>query len=224
LPPLLLPLLGIAYNLRWSWDHGAVEVFRRLDRDLWETSGRNPVLLLGSVDQAALEAAASDDSFLAHMRGVADSLDLYVSGEGSWYRREHGKDELLAAYFSAEFGITECLSIFAGGLGILAGDHLKAASDLGLPLVGVGLLYQQGYFRQFLNGAGWQQEDVRTAAGMLLVAKGTQINYALLARLRNFLRRSTISGTVLVRFCSPFNQAFVIRALEWWVVALVVAC
>jgi starch phosphorylase len=158
LPPLLLPLLEIAYNLRWSWDHAAVEVFRRLDHDLWETSGRNPVLLLGSVDQAALEAAASDDSFLAHMRGVDDSLNLYVSGEGSWYKREHGKDELLAAYFSAEFGITECLSIFAGGLGILAGDHLKAASDLGLPLVGVGLLYQQGYFRQFLNGAGWQQE------------------------------------------------------------------
>jgi glycogen phosphorylase len=80
--------------------------------------------------------------------------DLYVSGEGSWYKREHRKDGLLAAHFSAEFGITECLSIFAGGLGILAGDHLKAASDLGLPLVGVGLLYQQGYFRQFLNAVG----------------------------------------------------------------------
>ena len=158
LPPSLLPLLEIAYNLRWSWDHGAVEVFRRLDHELWETSGRNPVRLLGSVDQAALEAAASDDSFLAHMKGVAESLGLYVSGEGSWYKREHGKDGLLAAYFSAEFGITECLSIFAGGLGILAGDHLKAASDLGLPLVGVGLLYQQGYFRQFLNAVGWQQE------------------------------------------------------------------
>jgi len=158
LPPPLLPLVDIAHNLRWSWDHAAIELFRRLDRDLWETSGHNPVLLLGTVDQAALETAALDDSFLAHMRGVAETLKFYVSGEGSWYSRDHGKNELLVAYFSAEFGVTECLSIFAGGLGVLAGDHLKAASDLGLPLIGVGLLYQQGYFRQYLNGAGWQQE------------------------------------------------------------------
>jgi starch phosphorylase len=150
--------LEIAHNLRWSWDHAAIELFRRLDRDLWETSGHNPVLMLGTVDQSALETAASDDSFLAHMRGVAETLKFYVSGEGNWYGRDHGNNDLLVAYFSAEFGITECLSIFAGGLGVLAGDHLKAASDLGLPLVGVGLLYQQGYFRQYLNGAGWQQE------------------------------------------------------------------
>jgi starch phosphorylase len=158
LPPVLLPLLEIAHNLRWSWDHAAIELFRRLDSDLWETSGHNAVLLLGTVDQAALEVVSSDDSFLAHMRGAAETLKSYVSGDGSWYRRNHGRDELAVAYFSAEFGITECLSIFAGGLGVLAGDHLKAASDLGLPLVGVGLLYQQGYFRQYLNGAGWQQE------------------------------------------------------------------
>ncbi len=159
LPEALLPLLNIAYNLRWSWDHAAIELFRRLDRDLWETCGHNPVLLLGSVDQGVLEAAAADDSFLAHMRGVAETLTSYLEGQGAWYTREHPQDNrLLVAYFSAEFGITECLSIFAGGLGVLAGDHLKAASDLALPLVGVGLLYQQGYFRQYLNGAGWQQE------------------------------------------------------------------
>jgi glycogen phosphorylase len=158
LPQSLLPLLEIAYNIRWSWDHAAIELFRRLDRDLWETSGHNPVLLLGTVDQSALEIAASDDSFRAHMSGVAETLKHYISGEGSWYSRDHGKDEFMVAYFSAEFGITECLSIFAGGLGVLAGDHLKAASDLGVPLIGVGLLYQQGYFRQYLNGAGWQQE------------------------------------------------------------------
>jgi starch phosphorylase len=154
LPPRLLPLLEIAHNLRWSWDHGAVQLFVRLDRDLWEKCGHNPVVLLGTVDQAALDAAASDDSFLAHMSGVAERLKLYLSGEGNWYSRDHGKKDLQVAYFSAEFGMTECLSIFAGGLGMLAGDHLKAASDLGLPLVGVGLLYQQGYFRQFLNRAG----------------------------------------------------------------------
>jgi len=159
LPEALQPLLRIAHNLRWSWDHAAIDLFRRLDGDLWESSNRNPVLLLGSIDQSILEAAAKDDSFLAHMRGVMEKLESYVSGEGSWYRRERGKEDgLQVAYFSAEFGITECLSIFAGGLGVLAGDHLKASSDLGLPLVGVGLLYQQGYFRQYLNAAGWQQE------------------------------------------------------------------
>src|SRR5579864_4145304 len=159
LPEPLRPLLRIAYNLRWSWDRAAIDLFRRLDRDGWEACHRNPVLLLGSVKQSVLDAAAQDESFLAHQRGVAGKLDQYLSGEGSWYRREHGREnELLVAYFSAEFGITECLSIFAGGLGVLAGDHLKASSDLDLPLVGVGLLYQQGYFRQYLNGAGWQQE------------------------------------------------------------------
>jgi glycogen phosphorylase len=158
LPEALQPLLRIAYNLRWSWDAGAVQLFLRLDRDLWETTGHNPVLLLGSIDQAVLEAAARDDSFLAHQKGVAEKFDSYVSGEGTWYRREHKDNGMVVAYFSAEFGLTECLSIFAGGLGVLAGDHLKAASDLGLPLVGVGLAYQQGYFRQYLNAAGWQQE------------------------------------------------------------------
>ena len=161
LPQPLQPLLRIAYNLRWSWDHGEIDLFRRLDRDLWEVCNRNPVLVLGTVQQSVLEAAAKDDSFLVHMKGVVDKLDAYITGEGSWYRRNHGKeDDMLVAYFSAEFGITECLSIFAGGLGVLAGDHLKASSDLGLPLVGVGLLYQQGYFRQYLNAAGWQQEAV----------------------------------------------------------------
>src|SRR5580704_17350484 len=157
LPEPLQPLVRLAYNLRCSWDAGAVQLFLRLDRDLWEATGHNPVLLLGSDDQTILESAARDDSFLAHMKGVIESLDSYTSGEGTWYRREH-QEPMLVAYFSAEFGITECLSIFAGGLGVLAGDHLKAASDLGLPLVGVGLAYQQGYFRQYLNAAGWQQE------------------------------------------------------------------
>jgi starch phosphorylase len=159
LPDSLKPLLQIAYNLRWSWDHAAIDLFRRFDRDLWESAGRNPVRVLGSVEQSMLEAAACDDSFLAHLQGVSKSLNTYLAAQGSWYQREHAVDkDLLVAYFSLEFGITECLPIFAGGLGVLAGDHLKAASDLGLPLVAVGLLYQEGYFRQYLNGAGWQQE------------------------------------------------------------------
>ncbi|HEY2456637.1 MAG TPA: alpha-glucan family phosphorylase [Candidatus Acidoferrum sp.] len=159
IPEALKSILPIAYNLRWSWDHAAIDLFRRFDRDLWETAGRNPVKLLGSVDQSVLLAASRDDSFLAHLRGVSEHLAAYLSGQGSWYQREHAdQSDLLVAYFSLEFGITECLPIFAGGLGVLAGDHLKAASDLGLPLVAVGLLYQEGYFRQYLNAAGWQQE------------------------------------------------------------------
>ena len=160
LPTELEALRSIAYNLRWAWSHETIELFRRLDRDLWETVGHNPVLLLGSIEQAKLETAARDDAFLAHLHRVEDDLKDYLSPEHSWFCRTHGCESDLPtiAYFSAEFGLTECLSIFAGGLGMLAGDHLKSASDLGVPLVGVGLLYQQGYFRQYVNQAGWQQE------------------------------------------------------------------
>jgi len=159
LPPRLEPLRKIAYNLWWSWNHDAIELFRRLDSELWETCAHNPVLMLGTISQAQLEAAAEDEAFLAHVERVARDLETYLGGEGSWFQRTYGEgDSLLVAYFSAEFGLTECLSIFAGGLGVLAGDHLKSASDLGVPLVGVGLLYQQGYFKQYLNEAGWQQE------------------------------------------------------------------
>ncbi|MEN6607105.1 MAG: alpha-glucan family phosphorylase [Bryobacteraceae bacterium] len=159
LPSKLEPLRKAAFNLRWSWDHETIELFRRLDSDLWESSGHNPVLMLGSVNQERLEAAAKDDSFVSHLRRVTEALDTYLTGESSWCQRTHIPGETpLVAYFSAEFGLTECVSIFAGGLGILAGDHLKSASDLGVPFAGVGLLYQQGYFRQYLNEAGWQQE------------------------------------------------------------------
>lgn len=137
-----------------------MELFRRLDSDLWEATGHNPVLLLGTIEQSKLEEAAADDAFLAHLARVKANLESYLGAESTWFGRTYGKagDPPLIAYFSAEFGLTECLSIFAGGLGILAGDHLKSASDLGVPLVGVGLLYQQGYFRQYLSQSGWQQE------------------------------------------------------------------
>jgi glycogen phosphorylase len=160
LPPPIEDLRQVAYNLRWAWDHGTIELFRRLDNELWESTGHNPVLMLGLIDQTKLESAAKDESFLAHLDRSVRELNSYISGESTWYHRTYGQTpELLVAYFSAEFGLTECLSIFAGGLGVLAGDHLKSASDLGVPLVAVGLLYQQGYFRQYLNAAGWQQES-----------------------------------------------------------------
>lgn len=159
LPPALERLRELAYNLRWAWNHDAIELLRRLDDDLWEATGHNPVLLLGRIDQARLEAASADEAFLAHLERASQDLDVYLSNPSTWYRRSHPDPQNpLVAYFSAEFGLTEALSIFAGGLGLLAGDHLKSASDLGVPLVGVGLLYQQGYFRQRLNEAGWQLE------------------------------------------------------------------
>ena len=160
LPPKIEALRELAFNLRWCWSHDTIELFRRLDRNLWEQAGHNPVLLLGSIEQEKLEAAAGDDAFLSHLHRVSERLQQYLNGEHTWYRRTFGEQQVppLIAYFSAEFGLTECLSIFAGGLGILAGDHLKSASDLGIPLVGVGLLYQQGYFKQYLNQSGWQQE------------------------------------------------------------------
>ncbi|HEU0139279.1 MAG TPA: alpha-glucan family phosphorylase [Bryobacteraceae bacterium] len=161
LPERLEPLGTLAQNLHWAWSHETIELFRRLDANLWESVNHNPVMLLGSIDQQKLENAAMDESFLAHMDGCLKDLDTCLNGDGTWFHRNHGKDgdTPLVAYFSAEFGLTECLSIFAGGLGVLAGDHLKSSSDLGIPLAGVGLLYQQGYFRQRLNARGWQEEE-----------------------------------------------------------------
>src|SRR5579885_1721555 len=158
LPPPLEGLRELAYNVRWAWDHDTIELFRRLDSQLWETSGHNPVAMLGSIGQDRLREAAADESFLAHLERVSRDFDA-GSKRGCWFTRSLPSAKgLLVAYFSAEFGLTECLSIFSGGLGVLAGDHLKAASDLGLPLIGVGLLYGSGYFRQSLSLDGWQLE------------------------------------------------------------------
>ncbi len=159
LPERLAPLEEVARNLRWAWDHETIALFRRLDRDLWEQTGHNPVDMLGVLPQERLRECAEDEAFLAHMERVKRDLDEYMTSAGTWYRKTYGAaDRHLVAYFSMEFGITECLPIYSGGLGMLAGDHLKSASDLGVPLVGVGLLYQKGYFRQYLNPDGWQQE------------------------------------------------------------------
>ncbi len=161
LPARLQCLHELAYNLFWAWDREAIELFRRLDRDLWETTNHSPVQMLGRISQTQLEATAEDDSFIAHMDRVYSNFKAYMNGESpTWYEKNYG-DHLqpCIAYFSAEFGITDCMPIYSGGLGVLAGDHLKSSSDLGLPLIGIGLLYQQGYFRQYLNADGWQQES-----------------------------------------------------------------
>ncbi len=158
LPDRLEPLREIAYNLMWSWHLETIELFRRLDRRLWEETHHNPVMLLGNVDQEKLEQAASDDAFLSHLDRVYESFRAYQNGN-TWFAKDYfSAEKPVVAYFSAEFGLTECMPVYSGGLGILAGDHLKSASDLGVPLIGVGLLYQNGYFQQYLNVDGWQQE------------------------------------------------------------------
>ncbi|MBD1863400.1 MULTISPECIES: alpha-glucan family phosphorylase [Trichocoleus] len=158
LPPRLEPLRKLAYNLHWDWNFETKDLFHRLDRDLWESSRHNPVLMLGTISQERLREVAEDEGFLAHMERAARQLDGYLT-ERTWYRKQKAKDQQACyAYFSAEFGLTDSLPIYSGGLGVLAGDHLKSASDLGLPLVAVGLLYQEGYFAQYLNADGWQQE------------------------------------------------------------------
>ena len=159
LPDSLKPLEELAYNLRWSWDPDTVDLFRRIDRDLWEECWHNPVLFLGRVNQARLTEASLDEGLLAYVERTLDRHRNYLLST-SWFEKKYPDHKnIKIAYFCAEFGISECLPIYSGGLGMLAGDHLKSASDLGLPLTAVGLLYQRGYFRQYLNIDGWQQES-----------------------------------------------------------------
>ena len=158
LPERLQALSDIAQNLWWCWNHDAIDLFHRLDRDLWTEVNQNPCTMLGRMSQIRLEDLAQDDSFLAHMDRVAASLKAYMASNTWKERNPEAPDNFRVAYMSAEFGLHESLRIYSGGLGILAGDHLKAASDLGLPLVGIGLLYRGGYFSQYLSSDGWQQE------------------------------------------------------------------
>ncbi len=159
LPKELECLNELAYNLLWVWDHEIMELFIRLDPDLWEETNHNPVQLLGLAKQERLNTAARDEAYLAQVERAYQRYRSYLDASLSWFKKTYADAPAgQVAYFSAEFGLTECLQNYSGGLGMLSGDHLKAASDLGIPLVGVGLLYQQGYFRQYLNADGWQQE------------------------------------------------------------------
>lgn len=158
LPKRLEPLQKIAYNLWWCWNADAVALFRRVNADLFEALDHSPVRLLTSTEQSRFEELAADDGFLAHMDRVNEALDHYLN-ETTWFAEHNSASEApKIAYFSMEFGIHESIPVYSGGLGVLAGDHLKSASDLGLPLSGIGLMYREGYFRQYLNVDGWQQE------------------------------------------------------------------
>ncbi|MFF8597651.1 alpha-glucan family phosphorylase [Streptomyces sp. NPDC015232] len=157
LPDTLRPLADLACNLRWSWHDPTRALFESVDPEGVRDADGDPVRALGAIDSGRLAALAADPDFLARLRAAAEDLDRYLT-EPRWYQRQPGEPPAAVAYFSPEFGITAALPQYSGGLGILAGDHLKAASDLGVPLIAVGLLYRHGYFRQSLSRDGWQQE------------------------------------------------------------------
>src|SRR6266540_1536571 len=156
-PAALEPLRVLARNLRWSWHPPTQELFAAMDPEGWEASGHNPLRMLNEADPARLERAAADPELLARLGVALQDLDRYLT-EPRWYQTLSGAPATIA-YFSPEFGISEVMPQYSGGLGVLAGDHLKAASDLGVPLVGVGLFYRSGYFRQVLTADGRQQES-----------------------------------------------------------------
>jgi starch phosphorylase len=167
LPPELSSLERLAMNLRWSWDEPTRDLFRWVDKDAWEAMSHDPVRLLGEVPRDRLDQLAADPGFLRYLQEAADGLDRYLTAP-RWFqtrtetlnpaRGGSASPLRLVAYFSPEFGISEALPQYSGGLGVLAGDHLKASSDLGVPLVGVGLFYRSGYFSQLLTVDGMQQE------------------------------------------------------------------
>lgn len=158
IPESLKPLQELSTNLWWTWNHDAAELFRRLDRTLWDKTNHNPVKLLGMLSQEQLNDVADDAGYIAQLDRVYEAFKSQFKDPG-WFASTHKDDaDTKIAYFSAEFGLHESLPIYSGGLGVLAGDHLKSASELALPLTGVGLLYRQGYFQQYLSADGWQQE------------------------------------------------------------------
>jgi starch phosphorylase len=157
IPESLSFLETLSRNLWWCWTRDAIELFRRIDPRLWAECGRNPISFLTRVPQPRLEKLSRDSSYLAHLHRVRELFDKRVTHSEIQLDLPFGPEESIA-YFSMEFGLHESLPLFAGGLGILAGDHLKAASNMGLPVTGIGLMYRQGYFRQYLNHEGMQQE------------------------------------------------------------------
>ncbi|GAA2071847.1 alpha-glucan family phosphorylase [Microbacterium hatanonis] len=158
LSPALAPLDRLATNWRWSWSRATSSLFASMDHDLWARVDENPSRLLGTIGQARLDELASDEGFIARVRAEDERLEAYLTGE-RWFQGLADPKPAHIAYFSPEFGVDGSLPQYSGGLGILAGDHLKSASDLGVPLTGVGLFYRAGYFRQSIGDDGWQQES-----------------------------------------------------------------
>lgn len=158
IPASIIRIKDLAYNVWWVWNPGAQELYKKIDQKLWEDVHHNPVKFLLEAKLKDLEAAAQDSSYKELYKAVFAEFDQYMNEENTWFNQNYPeqKGELIA-YFSAEYGIHESLPIYSGGLGVLAGDHVKSASDIGIPYVGVGLLYKQGYFTQRINVEGWQE-------------------------------------------------------------------
>ncbi|MEY2446122.1 MAG: glycogen phosphorylase, partial [Ilumatobacteraceae bacterium] len=187
IPERLAALASLANNLRWTWDRETQALFAKLDPALWESSGHDPQRLIAAVTASRWEELSADEEIAVLTDGAAARLAQAVT-EPRWFQGRLDSPLQLVAYFSPEFGLTETLPQYSGGLGILAGDHLKAASDLGLPLVGIGLLYAEGYFRQRLNADGYQEERFPRLDphGLPLTPTGVQVSIDLagdLARL-----------------------------------------
>ncbi len=158
LPDNLLPLWDLAYNFWFSWNHDISELFERIDYQLWKECRQNPIKFLNLLSQDIFEDLSRDEFFLDRLNKTRESLEQYKASTKAAFEFKETDREPVIAYFSAEYGISLSLPIYSGGLGMLAGDHLKSASDLNLPLVAIGLCYQRGYFRQYLTGDSWQQE------------------------------------------------------------------
>ncbi len=160
LPKKIEKLSEISNNLWWSWNTEFLRLFKKIDIDLWEKIGKNPVKFLKQVDQEKLESIAEDSEFLKEYSKNVENFEGYMSSKNTWFNKTYpeNKNDLIA-YFSAEYGLDEILPIYSGGLGILSGDHLKSSSDLGLPLVAIGLLYKNGYFHQKINNVGIQETE-----------------------------------------------------------------
>ncbi len=162
LPKRISRLSEVANNLWWSWNTEFLKLFKMIDIETWEKCAKNPVRFLKNVEQSKLEEAAKNLDFLSEYDEIIENFDGYMKSHNTWFKKTYPKDEnSLIAYFSAEYGLDETLSIYSGGLGILSGDHVKSASDLGLPFVAVGLLYKNGYFHQRINGYGVQETEYK---------------------------------------------------------------
>ena len=160
LPKRINKLSVISNNLWWSWNSEFLRLFKKIDLDLWETVGKNPVKFLRLVSQERLEMASKDPEFLKEYDKNVENFEDYINSKNTWFSEKYSNNKNdLIAYFSAEYGLDETIPIYSGGLGILSGDHLKSASDLGIPLVAVGLLYKSGYFNQKIDGNGVQQSE-----------------------------------------------------------------
>ena len=160
LPKRIAKLYDISYNLWWSWNTEFLKLFKILDIDLWEKVGKNPVKFLKMVSQEKLEDATKNSEFLKEYDKVVKDFDDYMGSKETWFKKKFPDNTNdLIAYFSAEYGLDETIPIYSGGLGILSGDHMKSSSDMGIPLVGIGLLYKSGYFHQKINGYGQQETE-----------------------------------------------------------------